>query len=184
MCINRGTTLPLGLGWQQGEAPHIQQPGVKASGFGQSLCSLAWHLMGGKAEADWPGPAAALPPAAARSSPGPHQHVLRQPALIPGQPRGDAKGKALLAQQRVATIAAAEGDDLPLVRHVANQGFLWIAWPLAHRLPWGQWGHGDAGRGIRNWGVRGGRDQGVAGETLGNSGANGWLKPLPPHNIH
>lgn len=36
---------------------------------------------------------------------------------------------ALLAQQGVATIAAAEsGDDLPLVGHVANQGFLWIAW--------------------------------------------------------
>jgi hypothetical protein len=36
-----------------------------------------------------------------------------------------------------------------LVWHVANQGFFWVAWPLAHRIPWGQWGHRAAGSGIR-----------------------------------
>lgn len=100
--------------------------------------------------------------------------MLRQPALIPGQPRGDAKGKALLAQQGVAAIAAAEGDDLSLVRHVANQGLLWVAWPMAHWLPWGQWGYGvmgpAVGRGMRNWGIRSWRVLGLAGETLRSGG--------------
>lgn len=106
------------------------------------------------------------------SSPGPHQHVLCQPALIPGQAGGDAQGKALLAQQGVPTIAAAEGDDLPPVWHVANQGFFRIAWPPAHRIPWRQWGHSAAGTGIRNQGVRDWRDQGLTQESLGSNGTS------------
>lgn len=122
---------------------NVQQPGAKASVIGaESLAQQpgTWQW-GGEAKAAGQAPRPPCSPQLPRSSPGPHQHVLGQPALIPGQPRGDAKGKALLAQQGVATIAAAEGDDLPLVRHVANQGFLWVARPLVHWLPWGQWGH-------------------------------------------
>lgn len=167
-------------GGGKGKPPDIPQPGAKASGIWAE--SLPTNLAPGSGEArlrlTGQAPPLLCPPPLPRSSPGPHQHVLRQPALIPGQPRCDAKGKTLLAQQGVATIATAEGDDLPLVGHVANQGFLWVAWPLAHGLPWRQWSHGAAGRGTRNGSVRGQRDQGLAGETLGSSGGtNEWLKP-------
>ncbi len=40
------------------------------------------------------------------------EHVLGQPALVAGHDRGDAQGEALLAQQRVAAVARAEGPDL------------------------------------------------------------------------
>lgn len=150
---------------ETGVAP--QQPGAKTSGFRLTL------LAPGRKEAKLRQIAKASPPTPLpqllSSSPGPHQHVLCQPALIPGQARGDAQGKALLAQQGVTTIAAAEGDDLPLVWHVANQGFFWIARPLAHRIPWRQWGHSAAATGIRNQGVRDWRDQGLTQETLGSN---------------
>ena len=41
------------------------------------------------------------------------QHVLGQPAFVPGHDRGDAKGEALLPQEGVAAIARAVGPDLP-----------------------------------------------------------------------
>jgi hypothetical protein len=48
------------------------------------------------------------------------QHVLGQPALVAGHDRGDAQRKALLAEQRVAAVAAAEGPDLAGLRKVAD----------------------------------------------------------------
>ena len=40
------------------------------------------------------------------------QHVLGEPALVAGHRRGDPQREALLAQQRVAAVAGAEGPDL------------------------------------------------------------------------
>ena len=40
------------------------------------------------------------------------QHVLGQPALVAGHHRGDPQREALLAEQRVAAVARAEGPDL------------------------------------------------------------------------
>ena len=40
------------------------------------------------------------------------QHVLGQPALVAGHRRGDPQREALLAEQRVAAVAGAEGPDL------------------------------------------------------------------------
>lgn len=47
-----------------------------------------------------------------------HQHVLSQPALIFGNTRGDAEGKALFPKERVSSITTAKGQNLPGVRQV------------------------------------------------------------------
>lgn len=44
--------------------------------------------------------------------------MLSQPALILSDTGGNAEGKALLPKQRVASVAAAEGQDLPGVWQV------------------------------------------------------------------
>ena len=46
------------------------------------------------------------------------EHVLREPALVPGHHGGDAQGVALLAQQGVAAVAGAEGPDGALLGEV------------------------------------------------------------------
>ena len=43
------------------------------------------------------------------------QHVLGEPALVARHHAGDAQGVALLAEQRVAAVAGAEGPDRPLL---------------------------------------------------------------------
>ena len=48
------------------------------------------------------------------------QHVLGQPVLVARHDRGDAQGQALLAEQCVAAVAAAEGPDLAGVREVGD----------------------------------------------------------------
>lgn len=58
-----------------------------------------------------------------------HQHVLSQPALILCDAGGDAEGKALFPQERVSSIAAAKGHDLPHVRQVRNQHLFWVTGP-------------------------------------------------------
>src|SRR5699024_7337059 len=41
-----------------------------------------------------------------------NEHVLGEPAFALGENGTESEGKALLAEQRVATVARAEGDDL------------------------------------------------------------------------
>ena len=48
------------------------------------------------------------------------QHVLGQPALVAGHHRGDPQRVALLAQQRVAAVAGAEGPDHPLLGELGD----------------------------------------------------------------
>ncbi len=56
------------------------------------------------------------------------QHVLGEPALVPGHHRGDAQGVAFLAQQGVAAIAGAERPDLPVLWEM-NDVFGLVAGP-------------------------------------------------------
>lgn len=58
-----------------------------------------------------------------------HQHVLSQPALVLGDTGGDAEGEALLPQQRVSSVAAAKGEDLPGVRQVRYQHLVRVTGP-------------------------------------------------------
>ncbi len=46
--------------------------------------------------------------------------MLGHPALAPGHSRGDAQGEALLAQERVASVARAERPDQVLAREVGD----------------------------------------------------------------
>lgn len=65
-------------GGSKGSPPTFSSLGSKLWALGRVPAHQpgTWQW-GGKAEADWPGPTTALPPTAAQSSPGPHQHVLR-----------------------------------------------------------------------------------------------------------
>lgn len=82
-----------------------------------------------------------------------HQHVFGQPALILGDARGDPQSEALLAQQGVASVAAAERQDLPGVWQVGDQHLLWVTRPRVdqgsweeRRRRWGAWEEdGDGG---------------------------------------
>ena len=58
-----------------------------------------------------------------------HQHVLGQPALLLGQGGGDPEGKALLPQQGVAAVAAAEGLDLVPLGEVGDGDVVGVAGP-------------------------------------------------------
>lgn len=62
--------------------------------------------------------------------------MLGQPALVLGNARGDAQRKALLAQQGVPSVAAAEGQDLPRVRQVGDEHLLWVAGPRVDQRGW------------------------------------------------
>lgn len=55
--------------------------------------------------------------------------MFGQPAFVLGDARGDAEGKALLPQERVASVATAEGHDLPGVRQVRDQHLLGVTGP-------------------------------------------------------
>ena len=55
--------------------------------------------------------------------------MLGQPALIPGDAGGDAESETLFPQERVSSIATAEGHDLPGVGQVRYQHFLWVTGP-------------------------------------------------------
>ena len=57
------------------------------------------------------------------------QHVLGQPALVAGHRRGDAQREALLAEQRVAAVAGAEGPDLPRLGEVDDVLVVRVAGP-------------------------------------------------------
>ncbi len=69
------------------------------------------------------------------------QHVLGQPALVAGHRRGDPQREALLAEQRVAAVAGAEGPDLARLRVVDDVLVVLVAGPgdvldaLAERHP-------------------------------------------------
>lgn len=65
-----------------------------------------------------------------------HQHVFGQPAFVFGDTGGDAEGEALLPQQRVSSIAAAEGQDVPGVREVGYQHLAWVARPRVDQRSW------------------------------------------------
>ena len=65
-----------------------------------------------------------------------HQHMLGHPALIARDDAGDAQGKAFLAQQGVASVAAAEGLDLALMREVSDEHLLWVAGPVVLHRAW------------------------------------------------
>lgn len=65
-----------------------------------------------------------------------HQHVLGQPAFVLGDAGGDAEGEALLPQQRVSSVAAAEGQDLPGVWQVRYQHLVWVAGPRVDQRSW------------------------------------------------
>ena len=74
----------------------------------------------------------------------PHdEHVLRQPALPLGERGPDAEGEALLAEERVATVAGTEADDLLGIGPVCDDGFGGVARPEGARLALRQ---GDAHR--------------------------------------
>ncbi len=49
-----------------------------------------------------------------------NQHVLGEPAVVPGHDGGDAQGQALLTQQGVAAVAAAVGPDLAGLRKMGD----------------------------------------------------------------
>lgn len=55
--------------------------------------------------------------------------MLGQPALVLGNAGGDAEGEALLPQERVSSIATAEGHDLPGVGQVRYQHLVWVTGP-------------------------------------------------------
>ena len=68
-----------------------------------------------------------------------NEHVLGQPALVPGHHRGNAKRQALLAQQRVPAVARAVGPYLARLGKVNDPLFLLVAWPghvLRPRRKW------------------------------------------------
>ena len=62
------------------------------------------------------------------------QHVLGQPVVIVGDQRGDAQGKALLAEQGVAAVATAKGPDGALFGEVHDVLLLLVAGPGHVRL--------------------------------------------------
>ena len=49
------------------------------------------------------------------------EHVLRQPALLPGHGRAETESETFLAEQRVASVARPKTEDLQLVRAMSNQ---------------------------------------------------------------
>ena len=57
------------------------------------------------------------------------EHVLGQPAVVPGHSGGDPQGEALLAQQGVTAVAGAVRPDLPGLREVRDVPVGGITWP-------------------------------------------------------
>ncbi len=57
------------------------------------------------------------------------QHVLGQPALVTRHGRGDAQGKTLLAEQRIAAIARTKGPDFARFREMTDV-FCFVARPF------------------------------------------------------
>lgn len=58
-----------------------------------------------------------------------NQHVLSQPAFILGDAGGNTEGEALFPKERVSSVAAAKGQDLPGVWQVRYQHLFWVAGP-------------------------------------------------------
>src|SRR5690606_20588813 len=56
-------------------------------------------------------------------------HVFGHPALVARHHGGDAQRHALLAEQRVATVAGTVGDDLAGFREVHDVAIVWITGP-------------------------------------------------------
>jgi len=68
-----------------------------------------------------------------------NQHVLSQPALFPGLYRGDAQREAFFAQQGIAAVSGAEGDNLAGFREMGDVLLVHRgAGPGQVRLPVGQ----------------------------------------------
>ena len=61
------------------------------------------------------------------------EHVLGHPAVVAGHDRGDAQREALLAEQRVAAVARAEGDDLAGLGEVDDVLVVRVAGPRRRR---------------------------------------------------
>jgi hypothetical protein len=66
----------------------------------------------------------------------PYQHVLGQPAFVPGDDTSDSESKALLPEQGVTTISTAKGTNLPAGGKVSDHYLLRITWPVIDYLPW------------------------------------------------
>lgn len=64
------------------------------------------------------------------------QHVFGQPALLFSDAGRDSKSEALLSQQWVSTVTAAERHDLPLVGDVSDQGEIRVTRPVIHQRLW------------------------------------------------
>jgi len=60
---------------------------------------------------------------------GEDEHVLGKPSLVAGEVGGDAEGKALLSEERVATVARTERPDLAGLGEVDNLAVGDIAGP-------------------------------------------------------
>lgn len=62
--------------------------------------------------------------------------MLGQPALVLGNAGGDAQRKALLAQQRVSSVATTKRQDLPCVWQVGDQNLVGVAGPRVDQRSW------------------------------------------------
>ena len=62
------------------------------------------------------------------------EHVLRQPAFVVADAARDAQREALLPEQRVASVAAAEARDFVVGRDVGDDRLLRITRPVIHQL--------------------------------------------------
>lgn len=65
-----------------------------------------------------------------------HQHVFSKPAFILGDAGGNAEGEALLPQERVSSVATAEGHNLPDVWQVRYQHLVWVTGPRVDQRGW------------------------------------------------
>ncbi len=108
------------------------------------------------------------------------QHVLGEPALVAGHHAGDAQGVALLAEQRVAAVAGAEGPDRALLGELHD--VLGVAARPRDVVLAGLEGHADRVQGRHELGVElvhllqhGGADAGHHAHAGGDVGGVGDL---------
>lgn len=60
--------------------------------------------------------------------------MFGQPALVVGDVGGDAKGEALLAEQRVTAVATAERPNLAFRRSMRDDYLCWVTRPVVDHL--------------------------------------------------
>ena len=63
-----------------------------------------------------------------------YQHVFSQPSLPSAQVGPYPQGQTLLAQEGIASVAAAEGTDLVLLRQVSHHQHLGVTRPVVVQL--------------------------------------------------